>query len=195
MNEKTNTDLGWRFLLNWFPDSHRSFVLKQLSLQFELNVKNFVEVGVFHGINTLFLKDLFPETHFYLIDPWEINSDYIKDEAVPVTTDANKMNNAYSFIVSQYEKNPNFTILKTKSVEGAKLVPDDLDIVFIDGNHSYDSVKEDIITWLPKVRKNGILAGHDYKDNFPGVKKAVDEIFDKNVILRGDNTWAIQITD
>lgn len=36
------------------------------------------------------------------------------------------------------------------------------DFVYIDANHKYEYVKKDIELWLPKVRKGGILAGHDY---------------------------------
>lgn len=49
-------------------------------------------------------------------------------------------------------------------------------LVFIDACHEYDSVKADILAWLPIVRDGGTLCGHDYF-NFPGVKRAVDEIF------------------
>jgi SAM-dependent methyltransferase len=51
-----------------------------------------------------------------------------------------------------------------------------LDFVFIDASHEYEDVKNDILAWLPKVKKKGILAGHDY-GTFDGVTRAVDEIF------------------
>lgn len=52
-------------------------------------------------------------------------------------------------------------------------------MVFLDGDHSYESVKADIEAWLPKVRSGGLLCGHDYSDHegFPGVKQAVRETF------------------
>ena len=55
-----------------------------------------------------------------------------------------------------------------------------LDFVYVDALHYYDDVKEDISLWFPKVRKGGILAGHDYLDGERGgytygVKSAVDE--------------------
>ena len=51
-----------------------------------------------------------------------------------------------------------------------------LDFVFIDGNHSYEFVREDIASWFPIIKRNGLFSGHDYgNEEFPGVKRAVDE--------------------
>jgi hypothetical protein len=52
------------------------------------------------------------------------------------------------------------------------------DFIYIDANHSYDFVKEDILGWYPKLKVNGILSGHDYlvgRKGRDGVKRAVDE--------------------
>jgi precorrin-6B methylase 2 len=51
------------------------------------------------------------------------------------------------------------------------------DIVFIDGNHSYQSVKDDINWYLPKIKEGGIICGHDFHPRFPGVMIAVEEAF------------------
>jgi hypothetical protein len=70
------------------------------------------------------------------------------------------------------------TVHWMKSVEAAKLYKDkSLDVVFIDANHSYESVRDDIEAWLPKVKMGGIIAGHDYTLNWPGVLQAVNEKF------------------
>ena len=50
-----------------------------------------------------------------------------------------------------------------------------LDLVFIDGDHSYDAVRRDILLFAPKVQSGGVLAGHDYRDG-EGVRRAVDEL-------------------
>jgi hypothetical protein len=65
------------------------------------------------------------------------------------------------------------------SKQAAELVPDAfLDFVFIDADHKYESVLEDIHLWTPKVRKDGIVSGHDYDHpKHPGVKQAVYESF------------------
>lgn len=62
-----------------------------------------------------------------------------------------------------------------------------LDWVYIDADHHYEAVKRDILAWLPKVRKGGIIAGHDYAA-YPtfGVIEAVTEIFPRVEVWRGE---------
>lgn len=51
-----------------------------------------------------------------------------------------------------------------------------VDFVFIDGDHSYEGCKKDILAWLPKMKKNSVLAGHDYTWHEP-VQRAVADVF------------------
>jgi predicted O-methyltransferase YrrM len=70
---------------------------------------------------------------------------------------------------------PAFRPCLLSSDRAAAVIPDDLDMVFVDAAHDEKSVKEDILRWLPKVRDGGILCGHDYGNSkWVGVKKAVD---------------------
>lgn len=71
------------------------------------------------------------------------------------------------------------TILNRTSLEASENWDEfvnigDLDFVFIDGDHSYKAVRQDIEQWFPKLCDGGILSGHDY-DVWPGVNQAVDE--------------------
>jgi hypothetical protein len=67
-----------------------------------------------------------------------------------------------------------------------------VDFVFIDAAHDYVSVQKDINAWLPKMKPNSILAGHDYGNSETQVKKAVDNLFgDKVKVI--DNTWIYYI--
>jgi hypothetical protein len=91
-------------------------------------------------------------------------------------------------------------IIRKRSVEAAGDVPDgSLDFVFVDADHSYEGCRDDIAAWLPKLKPDGLLCGHDYGNYaFPdfGVDLAVDE-FAANAGLRmelGDNfTWFIRL--
>jgi hypothetical protein len=50
------------------------------------------------------------------------------------------------------------------------------DMIFIDGAHDYKAVYHDISTWLPFLGSDGLLAGHDYNYNYPGLLRAVLEL-------------------
>lgn len=63
------------------------------------------------------------------------------------------------------------------SVRVSRGFPDrEFDAVFIDADHSYKAVMEDISAWYPKVKYGGIICGHDFDEE--GVKRAVSEYFD-----------------
>jgi hypothetical protein len=77
------------------------------------------------------------------------------------------------------DNNPKALFLQSNSDTAHLKVRDaSMDLVFIDSDHEYDSVIEDIKNWTPKVRKGGIICGHDYKNPaHRGVEKAVDHFF------------------
>jgi hypothetical protein len=52
-------------------------------------------------------------------------------------------------------------------------------MIFIDGDHDYNAVKNDLINYYPKLKKGGIFAGHDYTEDC-GVATAVDEFSEEN---------------
>ena len=78
---------------------------------------------------------------------------------------------------------PRAELWETDSQTAVFMIDDGtLDWVYLDGRHDYDGVREDIEIWLPKIKKGGIIAGHDYAHHpdikqWPGVKKAVNEFF------------------
>lgn len=84
--------------------------------------------------------------------------------------------------------------LHGRSVDMARTVEDgSLDLVFIDADHSEGAVRADIAAWRGKVRRGGVIAGHDYGSrNYPGVKVAVDEAFagqQEPVHLDSNKVW------
>lgn len=89
-------------------------------------------------------------------------------------------------------------MIKGDSVSVSKTIKDEsLDFVYIDANHSYEAVSEDLASWIKKVVIGGILSGHDYKqrggahtkyrltskmnnNGHCGVKKAVNDFVANN---------------
>lgn len=86
-------------------------------------------------------------------------------------------------------------VMRMRSVAAAALFVSEgrkADFVFIDGNHSYEAVRDDIQSWLPFLREGGIMAGHDYALDLPGVMKAVDELLPHPELPCG-RIWAKKI--
>jgi hypothetical protein len=67
------------------------------------------------------------------------------------------------------------TIVQEDSIEAADTFMDEsIDFLFLDSCHEYTFVKLELEKWLPKMKKNSILAGHDYPSD--GIKRAVAEV-------------------
>lgn len=83
--------------------------------------------------------------------------------------------------------------VRTDTITAARVAhPDSFDLVYIDANHQYEPVYEDIQAWVPLLKRSGgLIAGHDYTDpGHPGVRRAVDEIFGSPDIVFPDSSWA-----
>lgn len=73
---------------------------------------------------------------------------------------------------------PRFKLLKETSEKAVKRIPNNsVDLIFLDGNHDYSCVSRDLKNYWLKLKKDGILLGHDYCEEQPGVAKAVEETF------------------
>ena len=139
------------------------------------------EVGVLAGFFSKQILTTNPQM-LYMIDCWEQQTgEYTQDPANQVD-----FPNLYKYIHNEFGGFPNTTIIKRYSVVAAKMFPDlFFDWVYIDANHGYDAISQDIKVWWPKIKNGGYLTGHDYVDNLDGysfiqVKLAVDHFVTDN---------------
>jgi hypothetical protein len=146
-----------------------------------------VEIGVQYGVNARDILDKYDIKTLYLIDPYGLfpsasgggltgqESDKIKERAY------------------DYLKNYNDKIIWVEefSWDAVNLIPDNLDFIYIDGDHRAEAVEKDIELYYPKVRIGGLVAGHDYeKRRAPGVVNTIDNFFkDKKEVLRTGGKW------
>jgi len=151
-------------------------------------VKRGAEVGVWRGSTSVALLDHYPELYLYLIDTYD-------DDGLPKAL-SSKLSAAQAEeqareAVAAHADRCEWMICP--SIDAAARIPDGLlDFVFIDADHRYEAVKQDIEAWLPKIRTGGILAGHDYSAHHPGVKQAVQERFGKQFKVARGKVWWIQ---
>lgn len=81
-----------------------------------------------------------------------------------------------------------YKAIKMDSAQASNLYTDSsLDFVFIDADHSYEAVKQDIQTWWPKIKSNGMIGGHD--EMHEPVSRAVKEIFGNYQVI--GNCWYV----
>jgi|694.fasta_scaffold03604_9 hypothetical protein len=132
------------------------------------------EIGVFRGDFSKILFNQLPN-ELHLIDPF-IGEVWSGDKDGSNMRLAN-LNNAYEEILMMYKEHKNVYIHKGFSQNILKNFPDNyFDFIYIDGDHSYEGVKNDLMLSKRKVKINGIISGHDFNDNqFPGVVMAVNE--------------------
>ena len=85
--------------------------------------------------------------------------------------------------------------LHEMSSESASKQITNFDVVYIDADHTYESVKSDIAAWYPGLTSGGALCGHDYNPKtWPGVVQAVDEFcaeHDYTIIKYIDSSWML----
>jgi len=86
-------------------------------------------------------------------------------------------------------KGRNVEKLKMPLSETYGLLPE-LDFIYIDADHSYETTKSDILSSLKVVKKGGIIAGHGYYYNYKDrVIKAVFDMFGIPDKVYGDSSW------
>ena len=132
-----------------------------------------VEIGVCKGVNTKALLDACPNIRkIYAIDPWVA----YQDKLTITQETADKWFLEAKERLRCYTIDDNVEIIKRPSLEAVKMFGhESLDFVYIDGNHSYEMALADCREWWPRVKKGGILSGHDFRPKDKEVRKAVFE--------------------
>lgn len=140
----------------------------------------FVEVGVWFGRSACYMAELIKasgkQIQFFAVDVWKVY-DYEKALVSYLATIGNP--DTYQVFLENMEKAEvaDFVIpLHLDSLRASRLFREgSIEFVYIDASHGYDQVCKDVDAWLPKIRKLGVLAGHDYDRE--GVRQAVKERF------------------
>lgn len=93
----------------------------------------------------------------YSIDPWQYDENYHES---PIQKRLDFLYEHTQRVLNPY---PNVSIIRKTSVEAVREFEDEsLDFVYIDGNHQFKYIAEDLSLWSKKVKKGGIICGHDY---------------------------------
>lgn len=149
-----------------------------------------LEIGVDKGVNAESILKTLSIKKLFLVDPY---LPYVSEQY-----GCKIFYSAENFVKAQNRLsrfNGNTTFIKKTSEDAVNDIPENLDFVYIDGNHKYSFVKKDIELYYPKVKENGIIGGHDFNAEFLGLCKAVMEFANNhNLELHGGivDWWMIK---
>lgn len=130
--------------------------LAELFCELGLNVG--AEIGTERAVYAKAMISRNPKLKLYCVDPWTAYKGYREH----VSQD--KLDTFYGEAEERLKAFPGQSVMVRKFSHDAVNDFEDgsLDFVYIDGNHSFRHVVNDICDWTPKVRKGGIVSGHDY---------------------------------
>ena len=165
----------------------------------ELKPKNFLEIGVLEGVTSRNVCEQLNEINngdFNFIGVDLFGDDFKENNKKEFTPISYKISNPlkwiyFKILLRMYPNSKECVehllkkfknkvkIFKGYSKDILRRIDlKDVDFVFLDGGHSYETVKEDLNLLTTKLKKNSIIVCDDYNINHYGVKKAVDEIKD-----------------
>jgi predicted O-methyltransferase YrrM len=169
----------------WFSDQQMRLLHPYISNYQGLNPL-LVEIGTFHGRSTEFFALSNPSMNILTIDRAEEYEGLRISEKPPNHID-----------IDLLREHKIFQVLGD-SLEISGLFNWPVDILFIDGNHEYEFVRADALSWIPKVREGGLIIFHDDDpQNWPGVTQTIDEVIkDWNLALaeRTENVAILRAT-
>jgi predicted O-methyltransferase YrrM len=142
----------------------------------------FAELGAWLGKSSSYLCDKSTGQNIVIVDSFKGTAEYL-DSYYKLA----KTKDIYNLFVENMGDRKYTAIKGTSKAAARKFKAESLDVVFIDLDHSYEAVKEDIKLWLPKVKRGGYIAGDDYHPNWPGVIQAVDELLPHATFI--DDCW------
>lgn len=131
-----------------------------------------VEVGSYLGSSSACIAAAIRHRngHVYCVDTWQ--NDAMSEGARDTFSE---------FVRNTQPWQSWITPLRGRSTEVARSFERKIDFLFIDGDHSYDGCRQDIVAWFPKLRNGGICIFHDYP-NAPGVVQNVQELLELKAI-------------
>jgi predicted O-methyltransferase YrrM len=157
-----------------------------IDLLHEFNFKVGVEIGVQTGLYSEIICQKNPQMMLYGVDAWRA---YIANPNIGDLTSQKTADRYFGITKKNMKKYPNYRIIKAWSRDAVKRFKNNsIDFVYIDADHEYCHALEDITIWTKKVRKGGIVSGHDYYNTRSmsriavGVKNAVNIYVKENNI-------------
>ena len=145
-----------------------------------------IEIGSYMGESTMLFASSQIFDKIYTIEPHEGHEIFNENHGY-----------SWELVKQQFEINTryfdNISLISDYSYNVVDTFEDNsIDFIYIDANHLYESVKQDLTLYYPKVKPGGYIGGHDYQKDWPGVVTAIHEIIGYPEKVFDDGSWIKQ---
>ena len=153
--------------------------------KFSFKNGNCAEIGSYCGKSACYIglackevgSKLYSIDHHRGSEEQQYGEEYFDEELYDFSL--NRVNTLPIFLknVKKYKLQDYIEPIVMTSIDASLSVPDNLDLIFIDGSHTFESARNDYLHWKPKLRPGGILAIHDVYDSEEEGGQAPKEIY------------------
>jgi hypothetical protein len=155
IKEKFQLDLNQELPISIPGDRMHEFLV----MMNDLGLKKGAEIGVSKGRYSKWLFSIIKKLKLFCVDPWAVYDGYVELH----DPKGQPLYDGYFEETKKRLEGKNAVFIRKFSMDAVNDFRDNsLDFVFIDGNHTFEYVIDDIAAWSKKVRKGGIISGHDY---------------------------------
>jgi hypothetical protein len=129
------------------------------------------EIGIREGKTSFCILDNTQTRKLYMIDPWvKLHKCY---------SHSAECERDYNFVKSEVDRRfkDRAVIIRDKSENVVNQIQEELDFIFIDGNHDYEYVMKDLTLYVPKMKRGSLVMGHDWCSSYLGVVGALTDYY------------------
>ena len=140
-------------------------IINYLKTHFQKNSVNVIEIGARYGESSKVLLNNLNVNKYIIIDPYTSYDEYSNDGFNKIILNDNDDNIFYKTKNELETLHNNMVFYRTFSTDTNTINAienDSIDIIFIDGNHTYKYVLDDLENYYPKLKQNGIICGDDF---------------------------------
>lgn len=178
----TSRDYRGTVISGWFSPEQGEWLRGQVE---GLSDTAIALVGIYQGLNLSYVADVCRRNHvrIYAVDVWESIGDnlngrpYKPGALTGFRAELHAARRLFERWIAEHGFAGHVEIVHANSLDAARKIPDaSLDLVFLDADHGYDCVLQDLGAWYGKLRPGRLLAGDDFDGSkWPGVVQAVEE--------------------
>ncbi len=170
------------------PETQTSVAERDCISRYSVNKKRAAEIGVWHGVTTCRIAEsLTPDGLVYAVDNYAVGRLGISFQYAVARRNTSKWRNKIQFV--RHTGQQAAALLKERFQPA-------LDLIFIDGDHSYEGLRADWEAWTPLLGCDGVVALHDScSSTTRNLEDAGSCIFTREVILRDDRFELLEEVD